>query len=128
MSFLVGVTLLMMAGRVSFGVPLVYVMASLLSFAVYEVDKTKAESGAWRIPEKRLHFLSLIGGWPGALIAQQRYRHKTQKAAFRSVFWTTVAVNCAVLAALSLFGMPSRETLLSIAGWLGAAVNQRGAY
>jgi uncharacterized membrane protein YsdA (DUF1294 family)/cold shock CspA family protein len=126
--FLAGVVLLMIAGRVSFVVPMVYVVASLLSFSLYEQDKIKAERGAWRTPEKWLHFLSLIGGWPGALIAQQRYRHKTRKAAFRSTFWTTVAVNCVLLAALSMFGMPSQAALLSIAAWIRSSTAQTGTY
>lgn len=126
--FLAGVVMLMIAGRVPFVVPLVYIFASLLSLAQYERDKTKSEIGAWRIPEKRLHYLSLAGGWPGALMAQQRYRHKTQKMEFRRVFWMTVAVNCSLLAALSLFGMPSQAALLSIAAWVRASMGQMGAY
>jgi uncharacterized membrane protein YsdA (DUF1294 family)/cold shock CspA family protein len=126
--FLAGVVALMIAGRVHPMVPLVYIVASLLSFSLYESDKLKAERGAWRIPEKRLHLLSLLGGWPGALMAQQRYRHKTQKAEFRTTFWTTVAVNCAALTVLSLFGMPSQASLLSIAAWLNASMGQAGVY
>jgi uncharacterized membrane protein YsdA (DUF1294 family)/cold shock CspA family protein len=118
LSFLAGVVMLMIAGRVPFAVPVVYVFASLLSFAQYERDKSKSELGAWRIPEKRLHYLSLVGGWPGALMAQQRYRHKTQKMAFRRVFWATVFTNCTLLAVFSLFGMPSPATLHNLAGWV----------
>jgi heme/copper-type cytochrome/quinol oxidase subunit 3 len=39
--------------------------------------------------------LSLVGGWPGALVAQQKLRHKSQKQSFRIVFWITVLLNCA---------------------------------
>lgn len=42
--------------------------------------------------------LAVLGGWPGALAAQQALRHKTRKQPFRTVFWLTVVVNCAVLA------------------------------
>jgi len=38
-----------------------------------------------------------VGGWPGALIAQQTLRHKSRKESFRAVFWVTVVLNCAVL-------------------------------
>jgi len=41
--------------------------------------------------------LGLIGGWPGALLAQEWIRHKSSKMSFQAVFWVTVAVNCAVL-------------------------------
>lgn len=39
-------------------------------------------------------------GWPGALLAQQFLRHKSTKAEFRSVFWTTVVLNVAGFAVL----------------------------
>jgi hypothetical protein len=45
--------------------------------------------------ESTLHVLALVGGWPGALIAQNRLRHKSKKQPFRAVFWATVVMNCA---------------------------------
>lgn len=73
-----------------------YLVASALTFLVYWMDKSAAESGARRVAERNLHLLALIGGWPGAMLAQQVLRHKSVKAEFRAVFWTTVAVNVAV--------------------------------
>ena len=70
-----------------------YLIASLLSFIMYAADKSAARKGASRTPENTLHLLSLAGGWPGALIAQQKFRHKTRKQSFRSVFWVTVLLN-----------------------------------
>jgi uncharacterized membrane protein YsdA (DUF1294 family) len=52
-------------------------------------------SGLWRVSESTLHTLSLVGGWPGALVAQQMLRHKSNKASFRAVFWATVVTNVA---------------------------------
>ena len=74
-------------------VPLVYGGLSLVALLVYAVDKSAAVRGAWRVPENTLHALSLAGGWPGALLAQQGLRHKTAKTAFILVFWATVAGN-----------------------------------
>jgi uncharacterized membrane protein YsdA (DUF1294 family)/cold shock CspA family protein len=74
----------------------VYMSASLLTFIMYAVDKSAAQKGAWRTEERTLHLLSLVGGWPGALIAQQKLRHKSKKQSFRSVFWLTVLLNCGV--------------------------------
>ncbi|MDX2506605.1 MAG: cold shock and DUF1294 domain-containing protein [Gammaproteobacteria bacterium] len=70
-----------------------YAVASLLTFITYAVDKSAAQKGDWRTPESTLHFLSLAGGWPGALIAQQKLRHKSKKQSFRAVYWMTVFVN-----------------------------------
>lgn len=71
-----------------------YLVLSLLTFVMYARDKAAAEKGAWRTQENTLHMLSLVGGWPGALIAQQQLRHKTNKKSFRSVFRLTVLLNC----------------------------------
>lgn len=71
----------------------VYVGVSVFTFFVYALDKSAAERRAWRTPESTLHALSIAGGWPGALLAQQYLRHKSSKAEFRSVFWGTVIFN-----------------------------------
>lgn len=73
-------------------------MLSAAAFALYKKDKSAAECDEWRTPEKILHLISLVGGWPGALIAQSRLRHKTKKLSFRAVYWVTVIINCVVLA------------------------------
>lgn len=71
----------------------VYIGVSAVTFFVYALDKSAAERRSWRTPESTLHVLSLAGGWPGALLAQQFLRHKSSKAEFRSVFWGTVLLN-----------------------------------
>ena len=91
-----------------------YMTASLLTFIVYALDKSAAQEGAWRTQESTLHLLSLAGGWPGALIAQQKLRHKTQKQSFRSVFWITVLLNCGAFA--WLFTPSGAATLHSLIG------------
>ncbi len=78
--------------------------ASVVTFITYAIDKSAARKGRWRTSEGTLHLLSLIGGWPGALIAQSALRHKSRKQPFRAIFWLTVVVNCAVLAWLSTPG------------------------
>lgn len=67
-----------------------YPLASLLAFLLYLHDKRSALRGGWRTPESRLHLVELLGGWPGALIAQQWLRHKTRKWSFQLVFWLIV--------------------------------------
>ena len=84
------------------GVPLwaelLYAGASALSFALYAVDKAAAIDKRDRIPESMLLWLGFAGGWPGAIVAQQVFRHKTAKQSFRIRFWLSVIANMAVFA------------------------------
>jgi uncharacterized membrane protein YsdA (DUF1294 family)/cold shock CspA family protein len=77
-----------------------YIFLSLLTFLVYALDKFAAINGRRRTPEKTLHLLGLIGGWPGGLLAQQLLRHKYSKASFVTVFWITVVANVMMFIAL----------------------------
>lgn len=78
-----------------------YLVLSVVTFGLYAVDKAQASRDAWRVPEPRLHLLALVGGWPGALLAQQVLRHKSAKASFRRAFWLTVALNVAAFVLLT---------------------------
>lgn len=73
-----------------------YLGASLITFILYAVDKSAAKKGTWRTQESTLHLFSLAGGWPGAMVAQQKLRHKSKKQPFRFIFWVTVLLNCGV--------------------------------
>jgi uncharacterized membrane protein YsdA (DUF1294 family)/cold shock CspA family protein len=73
----------------------VYLVASVITFAVYAWDKSAAKRGTRRVPENSLHVLALLCGWPGALVAQEALRHKSSKTSFLIVFWVTVALNVA---------------------------------
>jgi uncharacterized membrane protein YsdA (DUF1294 family) len=75
--------------------------ASTAAVVAYAVDKRRAGTDARRIPERTLHLLALAGGWPGALYAQRRFRHKTQKVRFRVVFWGTVVLHAAAVGAVA---------------------------
>jgi uncharacterized membrane protein YsdA (DUF1294 family) len=72
---------------------LVYVVASLITFVVYGWDKRRSVRGGRRVPEQTLHILELLGGWPGALIAQRYFRHKWKKGSYMLAFWTIVVVH-----------------------------------
>ena len=80
-----------------------YAILSFLTFLLYAEDKSKAQKGRWRVAESSLQVISLFGGWPGAILAQQLLRHKTRKRGFVTVFWTAVAVNMVAFAAISVF-------------------------
>ncbi len=66
---------------------------SLQAFLLHRSDKRRAETGAGRIPEATLHAAELIGGWPGALVAQRLFRHKTAKTSYQVVFWLIILLH-----------------------------------
>jgi len=70
-----------------------YVVLSAISFLVYRNDKLAARQNQWRTGEGTLFLLGLLGGWPGAFVAQQLFHHKTKKRSFQIVFWITVVLN-----------------------------------
>ena len=86
-----------------------YLGLSTVTFLAYAFDKSAAEARRWRTKEDTLHLLALIGGWPGALLAQNWLRHKSKKTSFQAVFWVTVILNCAVLS----FILKNGDTLLA---------------
>lgn len=88
----------------------VYLGASVLCFIVYAHDKSAAAAKQWRVSEDSLLFCGLLGGWPGALLAQQILRHKSNKAAFLDKFWLTVIANILGLIALNA---PLRASFLA---------------
>ncbi|MCQ2043895.1 Uncharacterized membrane protein YsdA, DUF1294 family [Stutzerimonas kunmingensis] len=71
----------------------IYAVASLLTFVLYWRDKHSALKDRWRTPETTLHFFELVGGWPGALVAQQVFRHKTRKLNYQLAFWLIVVLH-----------------------------------
>jgi uncharacterized membrane protein YsdA (DUF1294 family) len=70
-----------------------YVGMSVLTFFLYWRDKHQARTEAWRTPEKVLHGAELLGGWPGGLIGQQAFRHKTRKLSYQTMFWLIVLLH-----------------------------------
>ena len=95
-----------------------YFVIGVVTFFVYAKDKRAALHGNWRVPEKTLHIFSVAGGWLGALIAQDKLRHKTQKQPFRAIYWLTVAIN---LAAFVWTLTPSGQEMFG--RWLGELVS-----
>lgn len=70
-----------------------YVVMSFLTFIAYLIDKSAAKNRRWRTKESTLHIFSIIGGWPGAYLAQEILRHKSRKEDFKGVYWATVFLN-----------------------------------
>jgi uncharacterized membrane protein YsdA (DUF1294 family) len=105
---------------------LVYLIASIVSYCLYAKDKKAAQIGMWRVPEKRLHLATLLFGWPGSIIAQQKLRHKTQKLRFRIVFFIMLTLNVGLLSWLHspVGSQKLHNTIYSVEYWV---VNQFGS-
>ena len=67
-----------------------WAVVSLTTYGLYALDKQRARDKGWRVPEVMLHFAELLGGWPGAFLAQRRLRHKCTKWSYQVVFWLIV--------------------------------------
>jgi uncharacterized membrane protein YsdA (DUF1294 family) len=73
----------------------IYGLVSGITFVLYVRDKRAARLGIRRTPEVRLHVWELLGGWPGALLAQRWLRHKNAKVRYQVVFWGIVMLHLA---------------------------------
>ncbi len=76
-------------------IAILYGVMSLVTFVAYGVDKSRAVHGRWRVSERTLHGLELIGGWPGAILGQAVFRHKCHKLSYMVVFTGIVALHVA---------------------------------
>lgn len=72
---------------------LLILMLSGISFMLFFIDKRAAISGKQRIPESHLLFFGLLGGWPGSLLGQRLFRHKTKKVSFRVRLYASVVIS-----------------------------------
>lgn len=71
----------------------IYLVMSSVTFLFYWSDKRRAQTERRRISENSLHLMGLIGGWPGGLLAQQLFRHKTRKWRFQLIFWSMILIH-----------------------------------
>lgn len=96
---LFGITLARMfyQGYLPISILAAYCGVSVVSFVMYGIDKASSKRGGQRIAENTLHLFELCCGWPGALIAQQAFRHKTRKVSYQFVFWLAVLFNLGAL-------------------------------
>lgn len=74
------------------------VIASPVCFVAYGLDKRRAARQQYRIPERTLHLLALLGGWPGAVLGQRIFHHKTQKVSFRLVLGLILFLHLGLIA------------------------------
>ena len=57
-------------------------IVNIIAFFLMGIDKKKAQTGAWRIPEKTLFLYAIFGGGVGAIAGMQLFRHKTRHRSF----------------------------------------------
>ncbi|EEH4589258.1 DUF1294 domain-containing protein [Salmonella enterica subsp. enterica serovar 4,[5],12:i:-] len=69
-----------------------FLLANVLTLAIYGIDKTAARKTWRRVPESTLLVFGVVGGWPGAIVGQQLFRHKTQKQPFKTYFSVIVSI------------------------------------
>lgn len=112
-AFLVIVIIALLFGSLPYILPLLYLEASLLTYWLYQTDKNAAIARqSQRLPEESLQMFSLIGGWPGALLAQRKLAHKRSKPLFQREFWLIVLANSLILLwLLSQYGQRFLSTL-----------------
>lgn len=65
-------------------ISLIYIIAiNVIAFIVMGIDKHRAEKRKWRVPEKNLWLLAIIGGSIGSIIGMKTFRHKTKHRSFQ---------------------------------------------
>ena len=78
------------------------IIINVVIWITYGLDKWKAKAGKWRIPERTLLLLALIGGSVGALVGMMLFRHKTKKAKFFISVPVMFVAHCVIVAAVVL--------------------------
>lgn len=73
------------------------IFVNVFAFFLCLADKVKAFKGAWRIPEKTLLGISIIGGSVGMLLGMLLFRHKTKHASFMIGVPFIIAVQVAIV-------------------------------
>ena len=83
-----------------------FVVINPVTYLAYFVDKRAAVRGEWRIPERNLHALEMLGGWSGALLAQKTLHHKNKKKSYQAEFAFVLIMQIGfIVAALQFLGI-----------------------
>ena len=99
--YAIALSVLIVTQRIGIWILMLVSVLSVVCYLVYWLDKRAAQLDQWRTRERSLHLLAVLGGWPGALFAQGRLRHKSRKLGFQVVFWISVMLNCLLITGLA---------------------------
>ena len=88
-----------------------FLLANLLTLIIYGADKMAARKAWRRVPEATLLVFGVVGGWPGAILGQQLFRHKTQKQPFKTRFVFSVIVSIAMMVGIYML-LPMEDVWL----------------
>lgn len=72
-----------MDGKMTLVIVIAVVLMNLLTFVMYGIDKRKAQSRKWRIPEATLIGMSFAFGSVGACLGMKVFHHKTKHLKFK---------------------------------------------
>jgi len=83
------------------------VFTGLVGFVLMGLDKHRARSAGWRIPERTFFTLALLGGAFGVLAGSSAFHHKNRKGSFMGVVLVCAALWVVGLVELArLIGLP----------------------
>ena len=97
LAYAFGMTVSVLSDRLPGWVAIVAGVLCAVAFVSHALDKRAAGNEGSRTPEFTLHLWELLGGWPGALLARNLFRHKTAKTSYKIVFWLIAVVNSALV-------------------------------
>lgn len=117
-AFLIAVLAALLFGRLPYVLPLLYLEASIFTYWLYKADKEAAIARHGnRLAEESLQLFALIGGWPGAYLAQRQLAHKRSKLSFRREFGFVILGNALLVSwLLSPWGEQFLSRMALLAG------------
>ncbi|MDF0727481.1 DUF1294 domain-containing protein [Cytobacillus sp. S13-E01] len=62
---------------------LLFILLNFYGYILMNLDKQKAIKREWRISERKLWIVSILGGALGAMIGMKQFRHKTKHVTFK---------------------------------------------
>ena len=72
-------------------------LANVVTFIAYGIDKYKAKKGTWRISEATLLLMAFVGGSIGAWLGVKAFHHKTMHKKFQYGIPTIIIMQIALV-------------------------------